>query len=170
MKRTVAALCLAACGLAGAQAQTGATPPVQPAQTRQPAPPASSATAGRSACPAPDDLTPLHLYGMWRAQVEGAGGKDDSATAVTLWFERHAELAGSVSGRLVRNGTTAQLAGDVDNGEFNIEESLNGRNISATWSGLVVAGSCGKEIRGTWTDAASNASRSFVLRKQAGWQ
>ena len=41
---------------------------------------------------------------------------------------------------------------------------------TATWSGVVVEGSCGKEISGTWNNAISNTSHRFVLRKQPGWQ
>ncbi len=68
------------------------------------------------------------------------------------------------------------VSGDVDAGELTLEESINGTNISATWIGQVVAGSCGKEIRGTWNNAPpspsapSAAPTPFVLRKQVGWQ
>ena len=57
------------------------------------------------------------------------------------------------------------LAGDVDDGELTLEESVNGQNISATWLGDVVEGSCGREIRGTWKAEGQAAWRGFVLRK-----
>ncbi len=82
----------------------------------------------------------------------------------------HPELAHSVRGTLQRGGATAQLSGDVDAGELTLEESINGTNISATWTGQVVDGSCGKEIHGTWNNATPPTTLPFVLRKQAGWQ
>lgn len=76
--------------------------------------------------------------------------------------------------------TPLHLAGDVDEGEFTLEESDNGQTISATWSGTVIDNSCGKEIRGTWikslSTTATNAAlgqasnHRFVLRKLPGWQ
>ena len=102
------------------------------------------------------------------------------STAV-LQLGPHPELAQSVRGTVQRGSATAQLSGDVDAGELTLEESINGTNISATWIGQVVAGSCGKEIRGTWNNATPTPSApsapaipppafTFVLRKQAGWQ
>lgn len=158
--RRLPALCLVACCTSWAQPQT------VPSRPGQPTP---SSPLAASACPDPQDVLPLHLYGVWRAQLDSATGKDHSAASATLWFERHSELADSVGGRLVRGAIAAQLAGDVDSGRISLEESVNGRNISATWSGVVVAGSCGKEMRGTWTNAAGDSTASFVLRKQTGW-
>ena len=97
-----------------------------------------------------------------------------------MLFEKHPELAGSVSGAVNRNGVRSQCAGDVeDDGTFTLEESDNGQTISATWTGAVVDGSCGKEIKGTWikTNITSTAypatgqatNHSFVLRKLPGW-
>lgn len=82
----------------------------------------------------------------------------------------HPELAHSVRGTVQRGGASAQLSGDVDAGELTLEESVNGTNISATWTGQVVDGSCGKEIHGTWNNATPPTTLPFVLRKQAGWQ
>jgi hypothetical protein len=155
--------------------------------------PATSTTA---ACPEPADMTALHLYGMWRAQLDAAKAVVPTASAsapalaasaasspstsapslastasvsATLRFERHPELAESVRGRVERDGASIQLAGDVDEGDFTLEESQDGQRISATWIGRVVNGSCGKEIRGTWTNAADSSTRTFVLRRQPGW-
>lgn len=107
----------------------------------------------------------LHLYGAWRAQWLGS-----DAPAAALQLQRHPELSDSVRGRVERDGITAMLAGDVDDGDLTLEESRDGRRISATWIGRVVPESCGKEIRGTWTDADTDAKRAFVLRRQSGWQ
>jgi hypothetical protein len=118
----------------------------------------------KTACPAPAEVLPVQLYGLWRAEFDGA------ALTATVLFEKHPELADSVSGGVNRDGRKTLAAGDVDNGVFSLEESDNGQNITATWSGVVVEGSCGKEISGTWNNAISNTSHRFVLRKQPGWQ
>lgn len=70
-----------------------------------------------------------------------------------MLFEKHAELDGSIAGGVNRDGLKTLAAGDVDNGVFSLEESDNGQAITATWHGAVVAGSCGKEISGTWNNA-----------------
>jgi hypothetical protein len=121
---------------------------------------AQGATAD-AACPKAVDTAQRHLLGLWRAEFEGL------ARGATLLLERHPELAESVRGAINRDGDRALVAGDVDEGEFTLEESVNGINISATWTGAVREGSCGKEIRGTWQAAADPRPRGFVLRKQA---
>lgn len=62
-------------------------------------------------------------------------------------------------------GRPALVAGDVDDGEFTLEESTNGTSISATWTGDVVDGSCGREIRGSWQAAGGGPALTFVLRR-----
>lgn len=117
-----------------------------------------------SACPQPAELLPIHLYGLWRADFE------DGAPSANVLFERHPELPGSVSGGVNRDGIKAQIAGDVDNGEFTLEESHDGKRIDANWLGTVVEKSCGKEIRGIWNKHSNQTSHVFVLRKLPGWQ
>ena len=112
-----------------------------------------------------------HLQGRWHATLQAAApGAAVQPTTAVLQLGPHPELAQSVRGAVHRGEAVAQLSGDVDAGELALEESINGTNISATWTGQVVDGSCGKEIRGTWTNAHPTISLSFVLRKQAGWQ
>ncbi len=123
---------------------------------------ASAQGAGQSAaaaCPKAHEVAQSHLLGMWRAEFEGL------AQGATLLLEKHPELGESVRGRINRNGERAEVAGDVDEGEFTLEESENGVNISATWMGDMVEGSCGREIRGTWQAERDRRSHSFVLRK-----
>ncbi|WP_326535507.1 hypothetical protein [Pseudorhodoferax sp.] len=124
----------------------------------------TAAADAAPACPAPQDMRALHLYGGWRAQWQGS-----EAPAAVLQLQRHPELSDSVRGRVERDGITALLAGDVDDGDLTLEESRDGKRISATWIGRVVPDSCGKEIRGTWTDADAGTKRDFVLRRQSGW-
>jgi hypothetical protein len=127
-----------------------------------------------------------HLQGRWRAELQAGAeasppaqvglaqaGQDppQPPTAAVLQLGPHPELAQSVRGTVQRGASTAQVSGDVDDGELTLEESINGTNISATWTGRVVDGSCGKEIRGTWNNALTpHTPQPFVLRKQAGWQ
>lgn len=114
-----------------------------------------------------------HLQGQWRAELQGVA-PGAGATVVTLQLGPHPELAHSVRGTTQRGSTTAQVSGDVDDGDLTLEESVNGTNISATWTGRVVDGSCGKEIRGTWNNAhptpPAPSAVPFVMRRQAGWQ
>ena len=114
-----------------------------------------------ASCPLPDQVEPVHLYGLWRAEFTGL------AQGATLLFEKHAERTGSVRGAINRNGTRALIAGDVDGGEFTLEESDDGVHISATWLGTVVMDSCGQEIRGNWSHASNERTYPFVLRKLA---
>ena len=121
-------------------------------------------TPASAACPSAAEVSAVYLYGLWRAEWS------DGGTPTELRLNRHPEMADSVRGTLSRDGTTAQVAGDVDNGDFTLEESENGLNISATWTGRVADTSCGKEILGTWTNATNTKERRFVLRKQPGWR
>jgi len=113
-----------------------------------------------AACPAPSEVAQSHLVGLWRAQF------DAGADGATLLLEPHPDYAQGLRGAISRGGERALLAGDADEGEFTLEESVNGTNISAVWLGDIVAGSCGREIRGTWRAEGDPRSRAFVLRKQ----
>jgi hypothetical protein len=137
----VAALVLGAAALASGQA--GA----QPADTLQ------------LPCPTGSEITHRHLLGLWRASFDGL------SRGATLLLERHPELAESVRGAVNRDGEKAQVAGDVDDGEFTLEESADGVRIDATWTGTVIDGSCGLEIRGDWQAAGTTSSQPFLLRK-----
>jgi hypothetical protein len=111
-------------------------------------------------CPHASEVTAAHLFGLWRAEFTGQGHVG------TLLLEKHALYAESVSGTINRNGDRSQLAGDVEDGEFTLEESADGVHIGATWLGEVVEGSCGREIRGTWKAEHAPQEQPFVLRKQ----
>ena len=91
------------------------------------------------------------------------GGSWDSAT---LRLEPHPDYRESFRGTLERDGRRAQVAGDLEDGEFTLEESSDGVRIAATWLGDLVEGSCGREIRGTWTREGETAGLTFVLRKR----
>jgi hypothetical protein len=111
-------------------------------------------------CPAAAEVSQGHLLGLWRAEFEGG------ARGATLPLDAHPDFSESVRGEINRNGERALLAGDVEDGEFTLEESANGTNISAVWLGDVVEGSCGREIRGAWKAEGDSRQLQFVLRKQ----
>jgi hypothetical protein len=113
----------------------------------------------QTACPAAGEVAQSHLLGTWRAEVEGRG-------PATLLLDKHPEYAQSVSGRLDRGDRRSQVAGDVEDGELTLEESADGVHITATWLGDVVEGSCGREVRGTWTLDGQPTGFPFVMRKQ----
>ena len=120
------------------------------------------------ACPMPAEVAAVHLYGVWQVRWDGV---NDAAT-LTLW--RSEDYPDGLRG-LIRRGagataTEALVSAEVDQAGFVMEESRDGRAISATWNGTFAEQSCGKEIRGQWTDAATRTERAFVLRKAGGWQ
>ena len=111
------------------------------------------------ACPLAQEVQAEQLYGLWRAEFAG------QLPGATLLFEKHPELAGSVRGAVNRQSVQALVAGDVDDGEFTLEESHDGLRIAATWLGTVVPASCGQEIRGTWRPEPGQKAYPFVLKK-----
>lgn len=155
MKAAIAALFVgAACVLAGCA--TG---------------PGGGGGGGDANCPADARELPLQsLYGHWDARF------DDLPAVAAVQLGKHPDYDG-VRGTITRNAgnppkaSVAQLAGDVDDeGALSIDESLDGRAISGVWSGKLQAGSCGREFRGTWRDAANESTHPFVLRKSGGPQ
>jgi hypothetical protein len=111
-------------------------------------------------CPAADEVTPQQLLGTWQADLQG------SWDGAILKLGPNPDYAGSLSGTLEREGARLQVAGDLDDDGFTLEESADGEHIAATWLGDVVEGSCGREIRGTWTRDGDTGGRAFVLRKR----
>jgi hypothetical protein len=123
---------------------------------------AGAAFAQQSAppCPAAADVSQADMLGTWSAQVDG------EPAPLSLHLEKHPDFAGTLRGWLQRGTTRVLLAGDVGDGELTLEESANGRNISALWLGDVEEGSCGRVIRGQWQAEGAEAKRAFVLRKK----
>ena len=143
-----------------------------------PAPvPASTPPSQPPPCPVPGALTAAQLHGDWQVAWEAPADPHAAPLArETLRFGPNPNHADSLSGELQRGKDRIQLAGDLEDGELSLEESRDGKTISASWLGQVQAGSCGREIRGSWTaDAALSLSagqprtRAFVLRRVVGW-
>jgi len=114
------------------------------------------------ACPANADLTARDLIGRWRADITGTWLSAD------LVLQPNPDWPGSLAGRIRRDGRDAQVAGDLEDGTFTLEESADGVRIDATWVGQPVEGRCGREIRGMWRRAASDEHRGFTLRRVQG--
>jgi len=102
------------------------------------------------------------LLGLWQAEIESQPGP------IAVLLEESKEFSEGVSGGIDRDGRKAQIAGDIEDGEIQLEESEDGTHISANWTGQFSQGSCGNEIKGTWQGAQGGAPRHFVLRKAGG--
>ena len=120
----------------------------------------TGAAAQTQDCPKALDVTPAQLFGLWRAEFDG------KLPGATLLLEKHPRYADSFSGGVNRNGVQGVISGEIEDGEFSLEESTDGQHIAATWIGEIVEGSCGREIRGTWQKDGAAQSVPFVMRKQ----
>lgn len=149
MKTLVATFLIAACaGCAGVAGQNGTQ------GARGAAPTHKGADCARNPSAQPVET----LYGRWQVRIDG----QPDATAE---LGPHPEYAG-VRGRLNRPAGVAQLAGDIDDeGTLALDESEDGRSISATWTLAVQPDSCGKEFKGTWQHAGDEAQRPVVMTR-----
>lgn len=153
-------LCALACGCAFAQ---GAKPDL---------------LAG---CPPVAGVQAARLYGLWA--VRFTNPPPGLPEAATMLLERHAEFSESLAGAVSRNlgavagsrqiaghASKAALAGDFEDGLLLLDESSNNINITGTWNGEMVAGSCGQQFKGTWKDTSTSAPANapdvpFTLQK-----
>lgn len=127
-------------------------------------------------CELPADFEPARLYGLWQLTLwPEAGSPERPSSTGAVLFERHPEYAGGVRGRLKRSGPgndrEAVVSGDVADGEFNLDESANGVDLDAVWTGVPQA--CGNEFQGTRRPAEGRPSDEptlqFLLKKASGW-
>jgi len=102
----------------------------------------SGCTSLPPGCPAPKDVKPEQLHGAWTVQLDGPGPQ------WTLQLGPHPDHQGSLRGELTQGALRYPVVADLDNGEFTLEESHDGQRIAATWLGEVVAGSCGRVLKG----------------------
>lgn len=129
----------------------------------QSAPQDPSKTQATSACLATKAFQSHHLFGAWRIELPGTR----QTGRITL--RRHPEFSESLRGELRYGATESIASGDIEDGELNLDESSNRVSITATWTGKLVEGSCGREIRGEWHDVEKDVRSPFVLRREAGW-
>jgi hypothetical protein len=146
--------------LAGCLVWTGAMAQKKPDSV---APSATLATP--VACPiGADTLSMQALYGHWEVTFDISGGHN----VASVVLHQHPDYEGGGRGTITRAGLVAQLAGDIgDDGLLTLDESQDAVAISATWSGDLQAGSCGKEFKGIWRNTRDDSTLDFVLRKTA---
>ncbi|MDB5965920.1 MAG: hypothetical protein JWQ72_2420 [Polaromonas sp.] len=139
------------------------------------------AQAASPHCPTARELKPEQLYGLWA--VAFAQPPAGLPPVATMRLQRHAEFSESLAGSVRRDlgvapqspaitGHAAQaaLAGDLEEGMLLLDESSNNVNITGTWNGEVVDGSCGRLVKGVWRDTSSSAPPdapdvAFTLRR-----
>jgi hypothetical protein len=135
-------------------------------------------------CPAVNEVSAQHLYGLWRVDFYDIAPPADlnqlpraaPVSKATIVFERHPEHAGSLHGTLspVQSSTTpapiSLLSGDLEDGELILDESDDGQRISAVWVGEVLPTGCGKDIRGTRRLSGEDTGPLFILKKMPGWR
>ena len=122
------------------------------------------AAAAPTDCP---DVTRLHaaqLHGSWTVELVQAGQRG------TLTLRQHPEFNASLRGEFRYGSHQSIASGDVEGGEFNLDESRDGKTLFAFWSGQLVASACGAEIRGKWqpltgSGQAPQPESDFVLRR-----
>ena len=158
---------------AGAQAQQ---------VKRQPA--AGAAASPAAPCPAAKQVLAPQLYGQWMA-VFNKPPRGLPVQALVL-LEKHAEFSDSLAGmvqrdlrsapggRVAGHASRAQLAGDIEAGTLLLDESSNGTNLTASWDGQIVEGSCGRTVKGLWKDLSNDALPDapdvpVELTRQNGW-
>lgn len=126
---------------------------------------ATSTTAENTNCPDVTRLQAAHLYGSWQIELLQTGQRG------ILTLRQHPEFADSLRGELHYGGQRSIASGDVEDGEFNLDESRDGKSLFAFWSGQLVPAGCGAEIRGKWQplpqpgQSAPPAESDFILRR-----
>ncbi|MDO9279506.1 MAG: hypothetical protein Q7U05_13200 [Polaromonas sp.] len=135
-------------------------------------------------CPTAKTITSKDLYGQWA--VEFTGPPRGLPAKATLQLQQHTEYTESLAGTLLRDlsaapggqvpghSPRAQVVGDLEGVLLMLDESSNGINLTASWDGKVVDGSCGKTIQGVWKDLSSDAAPDaadvpFTLRQINAW-
>lgn len=122
-------------------------------------------------CPDVTQLRAAQLYGSWEVELVQAGQRGQ------LTLTRHPEFSESLRGEFRYGGQRSLASGDVEAGEFNLDESRDGKTLFAFWSGKLVPAACGAEIRGQWQPLAREgqpapAESDFILRRgrnAGGW-
>ena len=142
----------------------------QPKPTPAPLATAESVAPAPAAAPAPCDNAPLKfndLLGQWQVQwPNDLAGEPGHARLV---FASNPEFADSLLGLLDVGSKRHELAGDLEEDLLTLEESSDGKSISANWSLRATPERCGKELTGTRVRASDGQQRAVVLRRAAKW-
>ncbi|MCK9514875.1 MAG: hypothetical protein WCZ18_00675 [Ottowia sp.] len=117
------------------------------------------------ACPDLADWGAPELYGSWDLALP------DVDRQGTVELSRHPEYGASLRGHLrYADGLQSIASGDLGEGAFNLDESVDGKTYYAFWTGHMVPESCGDEIRGLWQrlpqDGEPELQSRFVLRRR----
>jgi len=107
------------------------------------------------------------LLGQWL--VQWMGNLTGEPTEARLVFTANPEFADSLLGLLDLGRNRHEIAGDLEEELLTLEESADGKSISANWSMRAAAGLCGKELTGTWIRASDGQQRQVVLRRATKW-
>lgn len=141
-------------------------------------PPSAAATA-RGDCISRGQPEARDLYGNWVVQwhADGAGRSLEVPATELLRLSANPSFPESLAGTLRRGEQRLQLSGDLEDGQLELEESLDGKSIHATWTAQLGSSDCLREIQGRWqldeavaAQAGQARSRRFTLRRAAsGW-
>lgn len=122
------------------------------------------------ACPDLAHWQARQLYGRWRVELPAL------EQTGTLVLRQHPEFTASLRGEFTLGGIHSIASGDVEEGDFNLDESRDGKTLSAFWTGRLDAASCGREIRGSLQrldrPGQPGLDTPFVLRRvqaSTGW-
>jgi|GEM_PF-959580 len=169
----VTLLLLAAIGLLPVFA-SAATPPAPNASAPASVAHESTAHPSTPSCPADDALRASDLYGQWSVELPALGIRGH------LTLKQHPEFTDSLRGLFDYGNVHSIASGDIEAGDFNLDESRDGKSYYAFWTGHIQPGTCGREIRGQWerapldnaptatsdgTAAPSQSSSPFILRR-----
>ena len=137
----------------------------------------------QTACLSAKIIKAPQLYGIW--QVTFSNPPVGLPKTAVMLLEKHAEFSDSLAGIVSRDlgpaaadtpghAAKAALAGDVEDGFVILDESSNNVSISGTWNGQLVEASCGREIKGVWTDTSASAPPdarevTYTMVKRPGW-
>jgi hypothetical protein len=105
--------------------------------------------------------------------VDGRLERAAAGERAELVLGQNPEWKESLAGEFILGNARTQVYGDVDSGEFSLEETQDGTSISALWEGQVEPSSCGRAITGTRRASSTPGreaapERRFVMRRK-GW-
>ena len=123
-------------------------------------------TTNPAECPNVKTLRAAQLYGSWELELTATQQRGQ------LTLRQHPEFSESLRGEFRYGDQRSIASGDVEGGEFNLDESVDGKTLYAFWSGQLVPARCGAEIRGTWQTLpkpGQPAKESPFVLKRAGW-